>query len=132
MVNHENGTNCKSYEGFDMWFINWNETSKIMITVYSINRIPIRLTNDRWEHIVRSHPEMKNQVEKVKETILNPHSILEGDYGELLAVRYYNKTPLTEKYLIVVYKEISESDGFVLTTYFTRELSKRRKVIWKS
>ena len=75
---------------------------------------------------------MKNQVEKVKETILNPHSILEGDYGELLAVRYYNKTPLTEKYLIVVYKEISESDGFVLTTYFTRELSKRRKVIWKS
>jgi hypothetical protein len=102
-----------------------------MITVYSTNRIPIRLTNDRWEHIVRRHPEMQNQVEKIKETILNPYSILEGDYGELLAVRYYNKTPLTEKYLIVVYKEISDNDGFVLTTYFTRELSKRRRVIWK-
>jgi hypothetical protein len=74
---------------------------------------------------------MKNQVEMVKETILNPHLLLEGDYGELLAVRHYNKTPLTEKYLIVVYKEISDNDGFVLTTYFTREPSKRRKVIWK-
>ncbi len=74
---------------------------------------------------------MQNQLEKIKETILNSHSILEGDYGELLAVRYYSKTPLTEKYLVVVYKEISENDGFILTTYFTRELSKRRKVIWK-
>ena len=74
---------------------------------------------------------MKDQVEKVKETIINPHSLLEGDYGELLAVRHYDITPLTEKDLIVVYKEISEPDGFVLTSYFTRELSKRRKVIWE-
>lgn len=74
---------------------------------------------------------MNNQVEKLKETLLNPHSILEGDYGELLAVRYYDKTPLTGKYLVVVYKEISENDGIVLTAYYTRELSKRRKVLWE-
>lgn len=103
-----------------------------MITVYSKNQIPIRLTNERWDHIVRRHPEMKSQIDKVKETLADPNSILEGDYGELLAVRYYKSTPLTNKYLIVVYKEISENEGFIVTIYFTRELSKRRKAIWKS
>lgn len=74
---------------------------------------------------------MKNQMEKVAETLENPNSIVEGDYGELLAIRFYRETPLTEKYLIVVYKEISDHDGFIATAYFTREPSQRRKVIWK-
>jgi len=102
-----------------------------MIVVYSRNKIPTRLTDERWEHIVRRHPEMKNQIEKVIETVENPHYILEGDYGELLAIRFYEETPLTEKYLIVAYKEITDEDGFILTTYFTKEPSKRREIIWK-
>ena len=103
-----------------------------MVVVNSINKIPVKITNERWEHIVRRHPEMENQLDKVLETIENPPYILEGDYGELLAVNFYEKTPLTEKYLIVVYKEVSAVNGFVITSYFTGGPSKRRKVIWKS
>jgi hypothetical protein len=78
-----------------------------------------------------SYPEMKNQKEKVVETISNPDLIQSGDFGELLTVRFYPKTPLTKKHLIVAYKEISTQDGFLITAYFTNALSQRREVIWK-
>lgn len=68
-----------------------------MIAIYSKNSVPIRITQERWEHITRRHPEMFGQKEKVMETISNPDIIQMGDFGELLAVRFYTKTPLTKK-----------------------------------
>lgn len=102
-----------------------------MIIVHSKNNIPVRLTEERWNHIIRRHPEIENMREQFLETIVSPEIVLEGDYGELLAVKRFRKTPLTEKYLVVAYKEISTEDGFVLTGYLTNKPSERRKVIWK-
>ena len=102
-----------------------------MIVIYSKNSVPIRITEERWGHITRRHPEMVLQKEKVEETVSNPDIIQEGDFGELLAVRFYPKTPLTKKYLIVAYKEMPKRDGFILTAYFTDVPSKRRRVLWK-
>lgn len=102
-----------------------------MIVAYSKNAAPIRITQERWEHITRRHPEMQNQKEKVIETISDPNIILAGDFGELLAVRFYPKTPMTEKHLVVAYKELSGQDGFILTAYFTNTPLKRRTVLWK-
>jgi hypothetical protein len=102
-----------------------------MIIVYSKNSIPIRLTKERWAHIITRHPEMKGEREKVIETISNPELIQAGDVGELLAVRFYAETPLTKKYLVVIYKEVSKQDGFVLTAYFSTRISERRRVVWK-
>lgn len=73
---------------------------------------------------------MDGQKERVLETISDPDTVQSGDFGELLAVRLYPKTPLTRKYLVVVYKEAG-NDGFVLTAYFTSGPSKRRKELWK-
>jgi len=101
-----------------------------MIIVYSRNNIPIRLTIERWAHIIRRHPEMNNQKEKVLQTISNPQIIQQGDFGEVITSRFYKETPLTSKYLIVVYKEISKEDGFLITAYFTNKPSERRKIIW--
>ncbi|MDI6807832.1 MAG: hypothetical protein QME66_02470 [Candidatus Eisenbacteria bacterium] len=102
-----------------------------MIVTYSKSTVPIRISQERWEHITRRHPEMLNQKRKVIETISNPDLILAGDFGELLAVRLYSKTPLTRKYLVAACKEISNKDGFLLTAYFTNAPLKRRKVLWK-
>ncbi len=102
-----------------------------MLIVRSRNKIAIRITQERWDHIERSHPEMAAQKEKVVETISNPDLIQSGDFGELLAIKFYPTTPLTKKYLVVAYKEIPDQDGFVLTAYFTSSPSKRRQVIWK-
>jgi len=105
--------------------------SSIMIIVYSINGAPIRLTTERWEHIILRHPEMVGEKDKVVETLTYPDLIQKGDYVTLIAIKFYNETPLTSKYLVVVYKEINKIDGFVLTAYFTSKPSERREILWK-
>jgi len=102
-----------------------------MLIVHSVNKVPIRLTEERWRHIIRRHPEICDQRERILETIAAPDMIQQGDYGELLAIRYYAKTPLTNKFFVVVYKEINSEDGFILTAYLTNRPSTRRRVIWK-
>ncbi len=60
-----------------------------------------------------------------------PTEVLEGDFGEKLAVRFYRRTPLTSKYLVVAYKETEPAEGFVLTAYFARRLATWRRRLWK-
>ena len=91
----------------------------------------MRLTTERWQHIVHRHPEMAEQRERVLETVVEPELIQRGDYGELLAIRFYRHTPLTNKYLVVVYREVDRNDGFILTAYFTNRPSGKRVTLWK-
>lgn len=102
-----------------------------MEIVQSTNGVPIRLSEERWAHISRAHPEMGSQRECVVETVSAPELVQEGDAGELLAVRHYADTPLTSKHLVVAYREVSAEDGFVVTAYLTRRPSRRRRVVWK-
>ena len=102
-----------------------------MIIVRSKNNIQIRLTTERWRHIIKRHPEMENQKEHVLEIITNPDFILSGDFGELIAVKFYEKSPLTSKYLVTIYKEAVKSDGFVITAYYATKPSERRQKLWK-
>jgi hypothetical protein len=62
-----------------------------MVIVRSINNVPIRLTIDRWNHIISKHPEMESQRERVLETVSAPDSVQKGDFGELLALRFIHK-----------------------------------------
>lgn len=101
-----------------------------MIIVRSKNGNPIRLTQERWNHIIARHPEMENQKGRVLETLSAPDLVLEGDLQTLISAKFYAETPLTKKFLIVIYREINEVDGFVLTAYFANRLSERRKVLW--
>ena len=102
-----------------------------MLIVRSRNGVPIRLTEERWQHILRRHPEMDGQRPQVLETLTEPDMIQQGDFGVSLAVRLYPDTPLTSKYLVVVYRELGSEDGFVLTAYLTGRPSDRRVTVWK-
>jgi hypothetical protein len=102
-----------------------------MLVVRSRNGVAVRLTEDRWRHIIHRHPEMVEQREPVLETMTDPELIQEGDYGALLAIRLFPKTPLTKKYLVVVYRELRREDGFIVTAYFTSRPSHERITLWK-
>ncbi|MEO1396850.1 MAG: hypothetical protein AAFV90_28560, partial [Cyanobacteria bacterium J06634_5] len=79
------------------------------------------------------HIEMTDQDDKVLQTLSKPDRIQAGDSGERLAIRHYDKTPVTtDKFLVVAYRETSPNDGFVITAYFTRRFSNRRETLWKS
>lgn len=102
-----------------------------MLITRSHRGVPVRLTEERWEHIVRRHPEMDNQRDRVLETLAEPDMIQEGDFGELLAIRFYTETPLTSKFLVVAYREVSPEEGSVLTAFLSNRPSLRRAIIWK-
>jgi len=92
--------------------------------------IPIRLTDERWEHIVHYHPEMRWQRARVLDAIAGPDLIQEGDFGVLLASRYYSQESFAHGFIVAVYREVNESDGFVITAYFARRLSAARRILW--
>jgi hypothetical protein len=60
-----------------------------------------------------------------------PRWFCKATTAKKVAVRFYRTTPLTSKYLVVAYKEVSASDGFVVTAYFARGLADWRKILWK-
>jgi len=94
--------------------------------VRSKNGIFVRLTDERWAHIVEEHSEMAGLRHEVLEAITDPSMILEGRYGVLIAVQKI----LEGKYLVVVYRE-THDDGFVITSFTTRQqrfLTKRKKL----
>lgn len=84
------------------------------------------------DHVARRHPEMRGQETKILETVSDPDMIQEGDAGTQIALRCYPETPLREKFWAVVYREVSESDGFVITAYFCSPYSVTRRILWKS
>jgi hypothetical protein len=90
----------------------------------------IRISKERWAHVASQHPEMADQQEQVVATVSDPDRLQAGDTGEILAIRWYERTPLTSKFLVVAYRETDSRDGFVLTAYLTSRLSGTRTTIW--
>lgn len=93
----------------------------------SRNNVLIRLTDERWQHIVTGHPEVAEMKEDVLKTISHPQRIFEGRDGELLAIREIEPG----KGLVVAYRELID-DGFIITAYSTRRLQSltKRKQLW--
>jgi hypothetical protein len=94
----------------------------------SKNGVSIRLPPERWEHIILRHATLVLQKDAVLRTLTHPEKILAGNEGALMAV----STLEEGKVLVVVYKEVSEVDGFVVTAFPTRRLNSliRRKQLW--
>ena len=84
-----------------------------MKIVSSIAGVPIRLTDERLSHIEYRHPEMNGEDSRILDTLSGPDYVQQGDAGTLIAVKHYLKTPLAEKFCAVVYRELSQDDGFV-------------------
>ncbi len=101
--------------------------------VKSKNGIPLRLTVERWNHIITSHLDMVGDEEELLKAVEDPDMILKGVSDEKRAVKFFEETHLGAKYVIVAYKELSSSDGFIITAYKTPKIDKimKRGVIWK-
>lgn len=58
-----------------------------MNIAYSKNGVPIRLSYERWTHIVENHDDMASSFHDVLETIENPEAIYRGFNGALKAMQ---------------------------------------------
>jgi hypothetical protein len=91
-----------------------------MRSVPSQNNLPIRLTEERWAHIIEEHGELRGMQTMVLDAVAAPERILLGNAEEYLAVREVEPG----KWLVVVYRE-GAADGFIITAFLTR---KRRQL----
>ena len=88
-----------------------------MDIAYSVNGVPIRLTKERWEHIMINKAYMISYYDEVLEAIENPTWILRGYAGALVAVLSLAR----RNYLHVVYREVSQDDGFIITAFLSKK-----------
>lgn len=99
-----------------------------MNSVLSKNSVLIRLTEERWFHIVESHDDLAGRIIEVLETIAEPDIIAEGVKDEFLAAK-----KIDTKWLVVVYKEINKKDGFIITAFITSRIQYllKKEIVWK-
>ncbi len=91
----------------------------------------IRLTSERWGHILESHDYMAGYEDLVIQTISEPEYIVKGWVNEKIACKNFKNTHLGEKWMIVIYKEDSK-DGFIISAFMTSNIKKilRRGILW--
>ncbi|MHB1336545.1 MAG: PBECR2 nuclease fold domain-containing protein [Candidatus Humimicrobiaceae bacterium] len=99
-----------------------------MEIIQSKNNVFIRLTEERWLHITEEHSEMAGYYFEVLETIKTPEEIYQGLSEECIAI----KEIAADKYIVVIYKETDQKDGFIITAFLTRKRKQfeRRIRLW--
>ena len=97
-----------------------------MNLAHSVNGVPIRLTYERWYHIVENHDDMASYFHEVLETVEGTDIVVQGNGGVLKAVRNLGK----RKWLVVIYREVSRHDGFVITAYLL-DTRPKGKIAWQ-
>jgi len=96
--------------------------------VVSKNGVPIRLTVERWIHIVENHDDLAGHYDDVLGAIEEPDYIIEGYEKALIALKEIKEY----KFLAVVFKEVSKEDGFIITAYFTSKIKlEKEMILWQ-
>jgi hypothetical protein len=96
-----------------------------MDSAISKNGVPIRLTEERWFHIVETHDEMAGRYDEVLSAIEDPDYIIQGYRDALVAMKMRGR----KKFIAVIYKELGKRDGFVITAFLTSKVRIEREVV---
>ena len=86
----------------------------------------IKLTKERYFHIVSRHPEILDKEQELKEALIHPtlvkRSVLDND-----TVLFYKSHK--QEYIVVVVKLLKDH-GFIITSYIT-DFIRDGEIIWK-
>ena len=96
-------------------------------TATSKNGAVIRLTHERWNHILDARPYLRGYEDDMLDAIADPQLILRAAGGVLVSVVSFGR----RGFLHVIYKEVTRNDGFIITAYFKTSYN-RRQVIWRA
>lgn len=97
-----------------------------MDAAYSVNNVPIRLTYERWYHIIENHDDLASYFFEALETIEKPDVVIRGNKGTLKATKNIGRN----NWLVVIYREVSKNDGFIITAYIL-DRKPKGEVIWQ-
>ena len=117
--------------------ISWHPRPDVIAVVMSVNGVPIRLTEERWLHIIEYHRELEPLQQEVLLTVAEPIKLyfapppMEPNYAAVGVFPKLVEAGLARN-LVVHYREVSPSDGFILTALVIsdKRLEKRFK-LWR-
>lgn len=78
----------------------------------------IRLTQNRWSHIVLRHPEIGNKIEGIKQTLTFPEFKIADRLDPHLW--YYHTFIKEERLFLVVSVKYLNGDGFIITAFYSK------------
>lgn len=117
--------------------IDWHPEPTVVASVKSVDNASIRLTEERWLHIVEYHKELTSFQVEVLLTVTSPEKVFQSPAGQetnFAAVKSFDRLADfgLAKNLIVHYKKLSKSNGFILTAFVMsdKRLTKRFK-LWQ-
>ncbi len=85
----------------------------------------VKLTHERYLHIILRHPEILDKENEIKEALENPDFIKESKHDNTVLLFYKSSN---KEYIVVVVKRVEKA--FVLTAYAT-DFIKEGDMIWK-
>jgi len=82
----------------------------------------IHLSKERWTHIRKKHPEVKDW-ELIKETLEKEDKVINDESSESIKYfyKFYKHAKKPDRYLCVVINYLN-GESYVLTAYFTRNI----------
>jgi hypothetical protein len=102
---------------------------RLIFTVETPLGNSVFLTRDRWRQIIRhKHPALAGQEKKVRACLESPTVIRESTKEENVHMYYAASDAV---HLCVVTAPSGESEHFVVTAYYTKNI-KKGKVLWTS
>jgi hypothetical protein len=72
------------------------------------------------------HDELEGYENNVLGVVENPDVVIRESGGAFLAVKGYGRN----RFLTILYRELSKDDGFIITAYFARSMD-RGRVVWR-
>ena len=83
----------------------------------------LRMTDYNWHHIVKRHPEIASEKEKIIETLEKPDKITDSldDEETKYYYKYYKNLPSSYKFIRVITKYLN-GGGFIISSHFVKAI----------
>ena len=83
----------------------------------------LRMTDYNWRHIVKRHPEVASQKEKIIETLEKPDKITDSldDEEVKYYYKFYKNLPSPYKFMRVITKYLN-GNGFIISSHFVKTI----------
>ena len=113
----------------EQWSLNPDgKQSPLLALTPSINHVSVRLTDERWHHILAGHPEVERDLFTILEIIESPRFVLYCQEDNFfVAGRQIPLEGRSSPFLIARSKEINRTDGLIISAYFVHREKIRRR-----
>lgn len=93
----------------------------IIFEVVDRNGRKLRMTDFNWHHIVKRHPDIASQKERIIETLEKPDKIVSSLENEEIKYyyKYYKNLPSPFKFVRVIAKYLN-GEGFIISSHFVK------------